>query len=378
MNQNLKIPEPLDLCERAPANIRAIAAYQPGKPISELAREMGLDEARIVKLASNENPLGASDRVLASMREAIAGIGRYPDGNGFELKQAISQRLSVSVDSIVLGNGSNDVLELAARAFLTPGTSAVYAQHAFVVYPLATQAAGAGGIAVPARNYGHDLDAMRAAIRDDTRIVFIANPNNPTGTWLEPESVLQFLHQVPADVLVVLDEAYNEYLPSSQTADSVGWLKKFPNLIVTRTFSKAYGLAGLRVGYGLAHPQLADLFNRVRQPFNVSSIAQVAAVAALGDQEFVKKSFELNIAGMKQLTEGFRKLGLDWIPSHANFVSFRIARAAQVYQQLLAQGVIVRPIAGYGLPEHLRVSIGLESENARFLDALQRIVAGHA
>lgn len=378
MNQNVTISQPLDLCERVPANIRAIAAYQPGKPISELAREMGLDEKSIVKLASNENPLGASDRVLASMREAIAEVGRYPDGNGFELKQAISQRLSVSAASIVLGNGSNDVLELAARAFLTLSTSAVFAQHAFVVYPLATQAAGASGIAVPAYDYGHDLDAMRAAIRDDTRIVFIANPNNPTGTWLAPDSVLQFLHQVPAHVLVVLDEAYNEYLPSSQQADSVGWLNKFPNLIVTRTFSKAYGLAGLRVGYGLAHPQVADLLNRVRQPFNVSSIAQVGAVAALSDQDFVKRSFELNLAGMKQLTDGFRILGLGWIPSHGNFVSFRIANAQQVYRQLLSQGVIVRPIGGYGLPEHLRVSIGLESENARFLDALQHIVAGHA
>jgi histidinol-phosphate aminotransferase len=376
MNRSIAMPEPLDLCERAPAYVRAIAPYQPGKPISELAREMGLEESAIVKLASNENPLGASDRARAAMRLAIEDVGRYPDGNGFDLKRAIAGRFSVSQASIVLGNGSNDVLELAARALLAPGTSAVYSQHAFAVYPLATQAAGAAGIEVPAQDYGHDLSAMRAAIRDDTRIVFIANPNNPTGTWLSPDAVLAFLDRVPANVLVVLDEAYNEYLPQSQQADSVGWLRKYPNLLLSRTFSKAYGLAGLRVGYGLAHPQVADLLNRVRQPFNVGSVAQVAAVAALEDEAFVQKSFELNRAGMKQLTDGFRSLGLEWIPSFANFVAVKVEDAPGTYQKLLSKGVIVRPIGGYKLPNHLRVSIGLEPENARFLTVLGNVIAG--
>ncbi len=252
----------------------------------------------------------------------------------------------------------------------------MYAQHAFAVYPLATQAAGAAGIEVAARAFGHDLDAMRMAIRGDTRIVFVANPNNPTGTWLAPKAVRAFLDSVPEDVLVVLDEAYNEYLAPEQRADSVAWLAEVPNLLVTRSFSKAYGLAALRVGYGLAHPRVADLLNRVRQPFNVSSVALAAAAAALSDTAFVDEGSRLNRAGMAQLTSGFRKLGLEWIDSLANFVSVRVGDARRVYQELLKQGVIVRPVGGYGMPEHLRVSIGLESENARFLAALESVLAG--
>ena len=366
----------MDLCERAPAYIRSIAPYQPGKPIAELAREVGLDEGRIIKLASNENPLGASPRAVAAARDALKDISRYPDGNGFELKRSIARHCRIDESCIVLGNGSNDVLELAARAFLSPGVSAVYAQHAFAVYPLATQAAGAAGIEVAARAFGHDLDAMRMAIRGDTRIVFVANPNNPTGTWLAPKAVRAFLDSVPEDVLVVLDEAYNEYLAPEQRADSVAWLAEVPNLLVTRSFSKAYGLAALRVGYGLAHPRVADLLNRVRQPFNVSSVALAAAAAALSDTAFVDEGSRLNRAGMAQLTSGFRKLGLEWIDSLANFVSVRVGDARRVYQELLKQGVIVRPVGGYGMPEHLRVSIGLESENARFLAALESVLAG--
>ena len=355
MNQPHAAAPPLDLCERAPSYVRAIAPYQPGKPISELARELGLDEGNIVKLASNENPLGASPRALQAMRPVLGDVGRYPDGNGFELKQALAKRFGITQDSIVLGNGSNDVLDLAARAFLAPGVSAVFSRHAFAVYALATQASGATSMEVPARSFGHDLEAMASAVRDDTRVVFIANPNNPTGTWVAPEVVRKFLDKMPADVLVVLDEAYNEYLPAAQLADSVAWLQRYPNLLISRTFSKAYGLAGLRVGYGLAHPQVADLMNRVRQPFNVSSVAQAAAVAALGDAGFVERSFELNRAGMQQLVAGFERLGLSWIESHANFICLRVANAAQVYQQLLRKGVIVRPVGSYSLPEHLRV-----------------------
>jgi histidinol-phosphate aminotransferase len=364
----------VEVCERAPHYVRAIAPYQPGKPISELAREMGLPEAQIVKLASNENPRGASPKAIAAMRVAIDETGRYPDGNGFALKEALSKRHGLATDRIVLGNGSNDVLEMAARAFLAPGTSAVYSQHAFVVYPLATQSVGATGIVVPARDFGHDLDAMARAVRGDTRVVFVANPNNPTGTWLAPNAVHAFLKTIPADVLVVLDEAYNEYLDPELRSDAVRWSDEFPNLVVSRTFSKAYGLAGLRVGYGFSHAQVIDLMNRVRQPFNVSDIAQAAAAAALFDDEFVEQSTLLNKQGMKALTEGFLRLGLPWIPSHGNFVCVKVGKGAEVYQKLLRKGVIVRPIAAYGMPEYLRISIGTESENARFLSALETVL----
>lgn len=364
-----------DVCGQAPAYIRRIAPYQPGKPISELARELGLREETIIKLASNENPLGASPKAIAAMQAALPETGRYPDGNGFDLKAALASRYGLGQENIVLGNGSNDILEMAARAFLAPGTSAVYSQHAFAVYPLATQAMGAEGIEVPARDFGHDLDAIAAAVRRDTRVVFVANPNNPTGTWIEPARVLAFLRRIPADVLVVLDEAYNEYLDPAMQAGSAGWLEEFPNLVVSRTFSKAYGLAGLRVGYALVRAEVADLMNRVRQPFNVSHIAQVAAVAALSDKAFVEQSFELNRKGMRVLEEGFRRLKRDWIPSQANFVTFHVGDGAGVFQKLLRQGVIVRPIGAYGMPAHLRVTVGTAAENERFLAALESSLA---
>ena len=358
----------------APTYVRAIAPYQPGKPVSEVARERGLAESGIVKLASNENPRGASPRAIGAIHSVAAELARYPDGNAFALKDVLAEMHGVEQDCIVLGNGSNDVLELAAMAFLAPGTSAVYAQHCFVVNRLATQARGAEGIEVPAREFGHDLVAMRAAVREDTRVIFVSNPNNPTGTWIEASRVLAFIKEVPSDVLVVLDEAYHEFLVADDQSKSIEWVREFPNLLVTRTFSKAHGLAGLRVGYGVTHPDVADLMNRVRQPFNVSSIAQAAAIAALGDRAFVKESFDLNVAGMKQLTSGFDALGLEWIPSHGNFVSVRVGNAAQVFNGLLECGVIVRPIAGYGLPEHLRVTVGLDSENARLLDSLAAVL----
>jgi histidinol-phosphate aminotransferase len=276
--------------------------------------------------------------------------------------------------AIVLGNGSNDVLELAALAFLGPGRAAVYSQHAFAVYPLATQARGARAIVVPAKNYGHDLDAMAKAIDDETYIAWLANPNNPTGTFARAEEVEAFLRRVPERVLVVLDEAYNEYLAPDLRADSVKWLKRHPNLIITRTFSKAYGLAGLRVGYALAHPTVADVMNRVRQPFNVNNIALAAAAAALDDMEFVARSYAENLQGLRQLEEGARALGLEFIPSHGNFITLRVAQggksAAEIYKRLLRRSVIVRPVAGYGLPEHLRVTIGTAAENDKFLAAL--------
>jgi len=364
----------MDICDLAPGYVRAIAPYQPGKPISELARELGLEEAGIIKLASNENPLGTSPLAQRAIERAVGELARYPDGNGFELKQALRRKLGIGPECIVLGNGSNDVLDMAARAFLAPGLEAVYSQHAFAVYPLAVQGAGATGVEVPAKNYGHDLAAMRGAITAKTRLLFIANPNNPTGTFVGVRELEAFLAGLPREVLVVLDEAYGEYLPPSSRYDSISWLARFPNLVVTRTFSKVYGLAGLRVGYACASPGVADLMNRVRQPFNVNSIGLAAAAAALDDADFVRRSHELNLSGMRQVTKGLERLGLDYIPSFGNFVSFRVGDAAGVFQRLLRAGVIVRPIASYGMPEHLRVTIGLESENERFLAALGRAI----
>jgi histidinol-phosphate aminotransferase len=363
----------MNYSELAPLYIRAIAAYQPGKPISELERELGI--SGIVKLASNENPLGCSPLAVAAMHEAIKTIALYPDGNGFELKDALSKRCGIAHDRMILGNGSNDMLELAARAFLTVGDKAAYSAHAFAVYPLATQAVGATGISVPAINFGHDLEAMlKVAVEQQAKLVFIANPNNPTGTFLGEAELLGFLRALPPQILVVLDEAYNEYLPEECRYDSVSWLKDFPNLIISRTFSKAYGLAGLRVGYAFADVQVADMMNRVRQPFNVNSMAQAAAVAALQDEAFVAQTHALNQRGMEQITQGLSKLGLEFIPSYGNFISFKIGNGMKVYRRLLELGVIVRPIAGYDMPDYLRVSIGLESENEKFLSALKQIL----
>lgn len=350
--------------------ISAISPYQPGKPITQLAREMGLPVDSIVKLASNENPLGMSPKAKLAVQAAVAGIERYPDQ--FDLIAALAEVSGVGQNQVVLGNGSNDVLDILARVFLAPGRSSVFAQHAFAVYPLATLSAGAQCIAVPAKQYGHDLDAMAAAIRPDTRVVWIANPNNPTGTFLPHAQVHAFLKQVPGDVVVVLDEAYNEYLQAADRQDTVVWLKEFPNLVITRTFSKIFGLAGLRVGYALAAPEVADLMNRVRQPFNVNNLALAGALAALEDHGFVAESYELNRRGMEQLVAGLKKLGFEHIPSHGNFITFNAGDGAGVNQKLLQQGVIVRPIAGYGLPAWLRVTIGTEAENARFLTALEK------
>src|SRR5688572_14209898 len=363
-----------DLCELSPSYVRSIAPYQPGKPIAELAREMGLDERSIVKLASNENPRGIGPRTRAAIDAALGEVARYPDGNGFELKQALARRYGVDMASIVLGNGSNDVLELVALAFLGPGRAAVFSQHAFAVYPLATQARGARAIVVPARAYAHDLEAMAKALDDETYVVWVANPNNPTGTFARHEEVEAFLRRIPERVLVVLDEAYNEYLPPDLRGDTVRLLKRHPNLVVTRTFSKAYGLAGLRVGYALAHASVADVMNRVRQPFNVNSIALAAARSALDDMEFVARSYAENLQGMRQLEDGARALGLDYIPSHGNFLTIQFGSsgktAMDIYKRLLRRGVIVRPVGGaYGLPEHLRVTVGTAAENEKFLSA---------
>lgn len=364
---------------RAPGHISQIAPYQAGKPIDELAREFGLDPTKIVKLASNENPLGIPESARLAMVRAIADLGRYPDPNGFDLKAALAARYRVPAAWITLGNGSNDLLELASLALLESGDAVVYAQHAFVVYHLATQARGARHIVVPAHDYGHDLDAMLNAIDADTRLVFIANPNNPTGTFLTAPQIQAFLHQVQKDhgerVTVVLDEAYNEFLDPELRFDSARWVEQFANLIVTRTFSKAYGLAGLRVGFALAQPRLTDLLNRVRQPFNVNSLAQAAAIAALGDTAFLEESYQVNKAGKQVLVQAFDDLGLTYVPSYGNFVLVRVGDAARINIELLKRGVIVRPVVGDGLPEWLRVSVGLPAENQAFIAALTDILS---
>jgi len=364
--------------DHVPAHILDIAPYQPGKPIEELAREFGLDPAGIIKLASNENPLGVPASAQAAMMQAMRQLGRYPDSFGFDLKAALSARYQVPSDWITLGNGSNDLLELASLALLTKESSAVYAQYAFAVYRLATQARGARHIMTPARDYGHDLHAMFEAIAPDTRLVFIANPNNPTGTFQPPDAVAQFLQKVQQTygerVTVMLDEAYNEYLAPELRFDSTAWVRQYSNLIVSRTFSKAYGLAGLRIGYALAQPRLTDVLNRVRQPFNVNALAQAAAVAALQDQAFVQRTYALNHEGKQALSQAFEQLGLEYIPSYGNFVSVRVGDAAAINLALLKRGIIVRPIAGDGLPQHLRVSVGLFEENQRFIHALYEIL----
>ena len=365
-----------DFLSLARPGVRKLSPYVPGKPVEELAREFGLRPQDIVKLASNENPLGPSPAVREAIAAALPELTRYPDGNGFALKQALAAKSGVNTAGITLGNGSNDILELVARAFVGPEHEVVFSDHAFAVYPIVTQAVGARAVSVPAKDWGHDLDAMAAAITPSTRVVFIANPNNPTGTWIERDALEAFLDRVPENVIVVLDEAYTEYVETDDVPNGVDYLGRYSNLLVSRTFSKAYGLAALRVGYGLSHPAIADALNRVRQPFNVNSLALAAALAALEDEAYLIESRRINRIGMQQLEEGCAALGLSWIPSRGNFLAIDLGReAAPVFQGLLREGVIVRPVANYGMPNYLRVTIGLPVENQRFLDALKQVLA---
>ncbi len=359
----------------ATAGVQQLVPYVPGKPVEELQRELGLTE--IVKLASNENPLGTGAKVTAAIHAALPELTLYPDGSGFALKAALSVKLGVAAQQITLGNGSSEILELVARTFLTPDLEVVFSQHAFALYPILTQAVGARAKIVPAKNFGHDLAAMRAAISDKTRLVFIANPNNPTGTLLAASEVRDFIASLPAHVLCVLDEAYYEFVDPELRAESLDWPNQYPNLIIARTFSKAYGLAGLRIGYGISSLDVADLLNRVRQPFNCNMLALAAAEAALSDFDYLQQTIAGNNAGMQQLTEAFSRLGLDWIPSSGNFVSVDLKQAGlPVYEALLRKGVIVRPVANYEMPNHLRISIGTERENQIFINALTEVLQG--
>ena len=362
-----------DFYQLATPGAQGLHPYQPGKPVEELERELGIKDS--IKLASNENPQGPSEAAIAAIQASLSDCCRYPDASGFKLKQALSAHYGISVDSITLGNGSNDVLDLIGRAFLLPGDEVIYSQYSFVVYMLVTQSSGASAVVVPARDWGHDLEAMAAAVTEKTRLIFLANPNNPTGTWFSDQAMRAFMAKVPENVIVVLDEAYLEYVAEPEYMSGLGLQNDYPNLVVTRTFSKALGLAALRVGYAVADPAITDLLNRVRQPFNVNIPALEAAVAVLGDSEYLQRSVELNRAGIQQLEQGFTQLGLSWIPSVGNFITVDCGcDAAPIYAGLLQEGVIVRPVANYQMPEHLRVTVGLPEENARFLSALARVL----
>lgn len=351
--------------------IKGLRPYQPGKPIDELERESGVSGS--IKLASNENPFGPSPEAIAAASAILQETSRYPDGNGFSLKQALATKHGVDTACISLGNGSNEILELIARLFLVPGTQAMFSQHAFAVYPIVTQAVGAEAVVAPVikSSMQTDLDGMLAKLSDRVRVIFIANPNNPTGTWLSAESLRQFIEQVPSQVVVVIDEAYFEYVDKPGYASAMSWVSEFPNLLVTRTFSKIYGLAGFRIGYSVSQPEMAELLNRVRQPFNINMPAQFAAVAALKDEQHVQMSRGKNFVGMRQLESAFETMGLSWIPSAGNFISVGFSKDAMpINDALLRQGVIVRSVANYGMPTYLRITVGSEQENQRFIDAL--------
>lgn len=366
-------PDTFDPVSIALPGILELSPYQPGKPVEALERELGIQNS--IKLASNENPRGPGPLVRDAVVRASELLSRYPDGSGYALKERLAPHLGVAPQAITLGNGSNDVLELAARVFLAPGRSGVVSEFAFVVYPLVVTAVGAELLVAPAKAWGHDLDAMRARVRDDTGMVFIANPNNPTGTWVSREALIGFLDDLPAHVIVVLDEAYFEYVERDEYPDGIALLARYPNLVVARTFSKIHGLAALRVGYSVSSPEIADLMNRVRQPFNVNSLAQAAAAAALDDVGYVTQSRELARLGMAEIEAGLEALGLDFIPSLGNFVTFRCPQdGAAIYERLLREGVIVRPIANYAMPHHLRATVGTPDENARFLAALAKVL----
>ncbi|MHB1565390.1 MAG: histidinol-phosphate transaminase [Acidiferrobacter sp.] len=354
--------------------VRTLVPYEPGKPIAELERELGLTD--IIKLASNENPYGPSDAVRAAVGAVLGELARYPDGAGFVLKRALADHLGVETSQIVLGNGSNDVLELVARTFVGPGEIALCDQYAFAVYPITVRGLGAQMRVIPARHFAHDLEAMADALTPAVRMVFLANPNNPTGTWFDRDALQGFLARCPVTTLVVLDEAYYEYVNEPGYPDGCAFLADHQNLVIVRTFSKVYGLAGLRVGYGITAAPIASLMNRLRQPFNVSLVAQAAAIAALGDQAYVAKMTALNRDGREGLRQALVGLGLPVLPSAGNFLCVEVGDAGRVYQALLRRGVIVRPLGPYGMPHHLRMTVGRPEENERLMTALQAVMRG--
>ncbi len=357
----------------ATKGVQGLTPYLPGKPVSELERELGI--TNITKLASNENPLPWPESVRKAIEAELCEGTRYPDGGGFALKSKLADKFSIQTNQITLGNGSNDILEMIGRVFTNPGESIMYSQYAFAVYPITAQVVGANPIEVPAKDWGHDLQAMADSVTDDTKVIYIANPNNPTGTFIPGNEIYDLLKQIPNRVIVVLDEAYTEYLSADEAYNSFDWLNEFENLIITRTFSKAYGLASLRVGFAVSSVEIAGLLNRIRQPFNVNSMALAAATAVLDDAEYLRKGVEINTSGMEQIVAGLEAFDFEPIPSKANFVCVDMKQSGpELYQKLLHKGVIVRPVANYGLPNHLRISIGTHSENAAFVMALTEVL----
>ncbi len=354
-------------------HVRGLVPYVPGKPIEELERELGISDS--IKVASNENPLGPSPMAVKAIRTALSGLNRYPDGNATLLKEKLARKLKVTAEMLITGNGSNEVLDLIVATLMVPGDSALMSEHAFVVYSLAVSSRGLKKVVVPAgKNFGHDLEAIARAVDRHTRIIFLANPNNPTGTYFTKKDLKRLLGSIPRRVLVIVDEAYFEFVDKKDYPDSVALVKAGAPIVAVRTFSKIYGLAGLRIGYGVASPEIVEYVNRVRQPFNINSLAQVAALAALDDERHVNRTLEVNRKGMAYLTGQFSRIGIRFIPSAGNFILFKSpGPAREVYDKLLRKGVIVRPMGGYGLPEWLRVSIGTAVENRRFISALKEL-----
>jgi histidinol-phosphate aminotransferase len=372
---------PILFQDLAAPGVQKLQPYLPGKPVEELERELGISGS--IKLASNENPLGASEQALQAIQQCYRNVNYYPDGSAFRLSEKLAAKHNIAPSCLTFGNGSNDVLELIARAFLTPGLSAVYSQYAFAVYPIVVQATGARAHVAPAFDdahetmpLGHDPDALIDSIDETTRVVFIANPNNPTGTWMDADSVEAMLDRITANVIVVLDLAYLEYMDADLKPDIKHLLDRYENLIITCTFSKVYALAGLRIGYGISHPDIADLLNRVRQPFNTSLIAQAAALAALDDEDHIQRSIRLNNEGKAFLQRELDRLGLAYLPSMGNFLAVNMGQpAAPVYDALLKKGIIVRPVANYRMPDYLRITIGTSEQNNRLIEALSGVMA---
>ena len=362
----------MKIVEHVPEYIRSLIPYEPGKPIEEVEREYGISGS--VKLASNENPLGPSPRALAVLRERLPELHLYPDGDCFYLKRALAQKLGVEPDRLIFGNGSNEIIELAARTFMRPGDEAVMAEQAFVVYELIVQAVGGKRKTVPLKNFTHDLAAMADAVTPQTRLVFLANPNNPTGTIYRRRDWEAFLERISPDVLIIVDEAYFEYVEEADYPNSLDYHARHPAILTLRTFSKLYGLAGLRIGYGIGAKDVIALMQRVRQPFNVNAPAQWAALAALDDSEHVQRSLGVNQQGVKYLQTEFARLGLSYVPSQANFILVRVSNGHEVFQRLLQQGVIVRPMVGYKFPEHVRVTVGSMAQNQKLIGALERLI----
>jgi histidinol-phosphate aminotransferase len=352
--------------------LKTLPIYQPGRPIEEVARELNLPADSIIKVASNENPFGPSPLAIAAMQKVLANLNLYPDGNVFYLKQKLADKLGVEPANLIFGNGSNEIIEFVSHALLAPGNDVVVSQFCFAIYPIVAKMFGANVIVVPAKDHGHDLPAMLKAITPKTRIVFVANPNNPTGTLAPREDVIQFVNEIPDDVLLVMDEAYIEFLDDPVDLIPLIRLGARKNLLLLRTFSKIFGLAGLRIGYGIGHPDLIAALEKVRQPFNINSIAQAGALAALDDDEHVRKTRENNFAGLEFFRRAFRDLKLEFVPSFANFILVRVGEGQKVFDAMQKQGVIVRPMGGYQLPEWIRISVGTPNENERSLNALKK------